>query len=61
MDKYSYRFAVVTLCVAIMLLTISVLILLAQGKDVPGQLATIIGGMITGLGFLLVPTPRGGN
>lgn len=60
MDKYSYRFAVVSLCISIILLTLGILFILFQGKELPGQLITITTGMVTGLGFLLVPTPRGG-
>lgn len=60
MDKYSYRFAVASLCIAITMLTLGVVILLSQDKDIPAQLTAIIGGLVTGLGFLLVPTPRGG-
>jgi type IV secretory pathway VirB10-like protein len=60
-DKYSYRFAVASLSISIILLSAGSLILCFLEKPISAQIGGLATAAIGALGFLLVPPPSKQN
>lgn len=58
MDRYSFRVAIVSLSLIIILLATTIVFLSILQRQIPVMVGTVTTAAITGLGFLMVQPPR---